>query len=228
MPLQAAQYTSIKKTKNLSEIRAVIPQRGQILLYSEFVNPNSFIRHEFFPMIQAQLGGSDYEMAFVGRGSYQTPKSINQLSIGFFHNIQNIQYLLGSDYLIQPIDENVNNFVFQSSRNLPFGNSLIGTVSMQTLEANQASADLLFNIQSITGRAAQPQRIVVQDMSGFNNYVYIVRMVTALYANPDGTTDVEVLSVSVFDDFPSFGSSIIESNSEQDLRGYAERLFSLR
>lgn len=224
--VHAGHYSSVKKTNNLSSIYGATPVKGQVLLYSQFIEPNHFVGTEFQKMIQPHIGVNPYQMTFVGRGSYKTPITVDRLQMTFFHNIANIQYLLGSDYSISAIDQNPYSFIFQSSRDLPFVSDLVGTVAMRTLEGNQAPADLLMNIQNITGRHSNPHRIVVQDMYGFNKHVLAVKMVTALYPTQGGT-DVEVLSVSVFYDFPSFGSSFIESNSEQDLLGYAERLYLL-
>ena len=224
----ATQYTSIRKASNLQEVDGVLPSEHQIVLYSEFISPTDFTKNRFYKMIEAQVAGASFEMAFVGRGAYKTHLSIQQMTAGLFQNIANLRYLLGSDYQVQPIDQSPQNFSFQSSRELPLGMVLVCSVRMQVYEASQIPTDILMQIQSLTGRKDQPQRVITQDMNGFNQNVLAARMFTALYPNPSGGTDVEVLSVSVFDDFPSFGSSFIEESSEQDLRGYAENLYRMK
>lgn len=223
----ANHYTSIKKTNNFSEVYGVFPSEHQIILYSQFLTPQQFANgNSFYMMISNQLGKDPYEMAYVGRASYRTRLPVNKLTASFFLNIQNIQFLLGTEYSVKSISTHPQSFIFQSARDIPFGGSLTAEVQMQVLDTHQADSNLLTLIQGLTGRSSRPQRLVIQDMHNFNQNILFTKMITALHSNPDSTTDIEVLSVSIFYDFPSFGRSYIESSSEQDLRGYAERLFS--
>lgn len=226
--LKSGHYNSIKKARTLAEIQGVIPQDHQILLYSQFVSSAQFPNgNGFHNMVQSQLSNSAYEMVYIGRGAYRTGVKISQLTPAFFQSLKNIQYLLGSEYTTQIIDSNPSNFIFQSSRNLPIVSDLVGQVRMQVLETNQVDANLLNQVQSLTGRATQPQRVVILDMQNFNKNLLFTKMVISLYANADQTTDIEALTTTVFHDFPSFGSSYIERTAEEDLRGFAERLHSM-
>ncbi len=221
----ASTYTSVGKTKNFADIYGRTAAENEILLYTQFLTPSEFtVGHEFYKMVEDQLNGAAYEKAFIGRGTYQTLVPFDQMTASFFQNIANIQYLLGSDYTIQAIDESSDNFTFQSTRALPIVSDLVTTVRMQVLEFSEINNETLTNIQNLTGRTENPERIVVQDMSGFNKNVLFARMITALYPSQNQSTHVEVLSASIFNDFPTFGSSFIESSSEKDLLGYADRL----
>lgn len=201
-------YSTITKTNSFRDIQGVLPSEGQILLYSQFIDPSDFqSSNEFYRMIESQMNNVAFERAFVGRGAYKTPVTIDQMTASFFQNIDNIRYLLGSDYKIQSIDESAQNFTFQSARDLPLVSDLVGTVRMQVLEGNAIDTNMASNIQNLTGRSEQPQRVIIQDMNNFNKNVLFARMMTALYPNASHGTDVEVLSVSIFYDFPSFGSS---------------------
>ena len=224
--VKAGQYTSIHKTNNFSEVYGLTPSEHQIIFYSQFLSPSEFSNgNRFYGLVSGQLGNSSYEIAFVGRAAYQTHLSINKLTASFFQNIQNIRYLLGSEYSVQLIDPNPQNFIFQSSRNLPFGSDLTADVQMQVIEIAQADQNLLSLVQGLTGRTSQPNRLVIQDMRNFSERILLGRVVTALYSNPNQTTDIEVLNVSIFYDFPSFGRSYIENTAKQDLHGFAERMY---
>lgn len=225
----SSQYTSIKKAKTLAELQGVIPADRQIILYSQFVSAEHFPNgNGFHKMVESRITGAAYEMVYVGRGAYRTDVNLTQLTPAFFQNLQNIQYLLGDEYTTQIIDSNPNHFIFQSSRNLPIVSDLVGQVHLQVLEVNQVDVNLLTQIQSLTGRPQHPHRVLILDMQNFNKNLLFTKMVISLYPNDDKTTDIEALTVTVFHDFPSFGSSFIERTAEKDLHGFAERLHAMK
>ena len=225
----SSHYTSIKKAKTLAEVQGVIPADRQIILYSQFVSAEQFPNgNGFHKIVEADLVGATYEKVYIGRGAYRTGVTLAQLTPAFFQNLQNIQYLLGSEYTAQIIDSNPSNFVFQSSRNLPIVSDLVGQVRLQVLETSNVDSNLLTQIQSLTGRAGNPQRVLILDMSNFNKNLLMTKMVISLYGNANQTTDIEALTITVFHDFPSFGSSYIERTAEGDLHGFAERLHSMK